>query len=112
MEAHNVTSSHTQPSPAITSLSKTSRQTLKKSCKGNRLPPFVAMPWELLNSRAYIELNNAAKAALTYFMGKPHMVYASPEYYSVVFRFSYREAKRFAEDAKKNHGINITGNIK
>ncbi len=25
---------------------------------------------------------------------------------------TYREAKRFAEDAKKNHGINITGNIK
>jgi hypothetical protein len=25
---------------------------------------------------------------------------------------TYREAKRFSEDAKKNHGINFTGNIK
>lgn len=69
-------------------------RTRKRRQKGTRLPPFVAMPWELLNSRAFIELNNAARVALIYFIGKPHMIYNSPDYYDMVFGFSYREAKR------------------
>jgi hypothetical protein len=52
------------------------------------------MAWDLLNSKAFIELNNAAKVALIYFIGKPHMIYDSPDYYDMVFSFSYREAKR------------------
>jgi len=52
------------------------------------------MTWELLNSKAYIQLNNAARVALIYFIGKPHKTYDSSEFYDIVFSFHYSEAKR------------------
>lgn len=66
----------------------------KRARDKNWLPPFVPMTWELLNSRAYIELPNAAKGALPYFFGKVYKTPKDPQRYRDTFEFSYREAKR------------------
>jgi hypothetical protein len=42
----------------------------RKAKKTGRLPPFVPLTWEILNSRAYIELPPSAAKALPYFIGK------------------------------------------
>ncbi len=60
----------------------------------NRLPPFVAMPWELLNSQAYKKLPHAAAKALPYFLGKVKLTWNDPERYSETFTFPYPEGKR------------------
>lgn len=68
---------------------------MAKRTRKNRLPPFVALPWEVLNSNAYKDLQPSAAKALPYFLGKPKLPYAHPEIYRVEFTFSYPEAKRF-----------------
>ena len=35
-----------------------------------KLPPFVPLTWEVLNSKAYIKLTSSAGKALPYFFGK------------------------------------------
>ena len=62
--------------------------------KKDRLPPFVALPWELLNSRAYIDLPPSASKALPYFLGKVKRTWNDPARYSEIFTFSYPEGKR------------------
>lgn len=59
-----------------------------------RLPPFVAMTWELLNSTAYKELQPNASKALPFFLGKPKATYGTPQYLTTVFSFTYPEAKK------------------
>jgi hypothetical protein len=54
---------------------------------------FVAMTWELLNSKAYKKLPHTAKGALPYFLGKPKKFVQDPLYYRDVFIFPYAEAK-------------------
>ena len=66
----------------------------KKVRKGKRLPPFVALPWTMLNSKAYKDLPPSAAKALPYFLGKPKLPFSDPGYYSVEFGLSYGEAKR------------------
>jgi hypothetical protein len=61
--------------------------------KKNSLPPFVALLWEMLNSRAYKELNSSAAKALPYFLGKFRGAYRDPQRYKFVFPFSYSEAE-------------------
>ncbi len=61
--------------------------------KTNRLPSFVALTWELLNSKAYIDLTHAAKGALPYFLGK--IKSHGLDRFDSNFSFSYSEAKRF-----------------
>lgn len=52
---------------------------------------FVAMPWKLLNSKAYKELKHSSAKALPYFIGKK---YKSERGNKLYFTFSYSEAKR------------------
>lgn len=58
-------------------------------------PPFVMMPWDLLNSAAFIALSPSAAKALPYFIGKQGKAYKrEKEDFRGVFEFSYLEAKR------------------
>jgi hypothetical protein len=61
--------------------------------KLKRLPPFVPLPWDLLNHRSYIELPFAASKALPYFLGKVKTYYNDPNRQSTEFSFSYKEAR-------------------
>ncbi|TRZ50637.1 hypothetical protein D4S03_06430 [bacterium] len=60
----------------------------------DKLPPFVALPWEILNSMAYKDFPQSAAKALPYFLGKPKLTWNHPERCSTEFTFSYPEAKR------------------
>jgi hypothetical protein len=62
--------------------------------KKDRLPPFVPLPWELLNSRAYIDFPPSALKALPYFLGKIKLTWHDPARYSEIFTFSYPEGKK------------------
>ncbi len=62
--------------------------------KSGKLPGFVPMLWEMLNSKAYKELSYSTKAALIHFLGKPKPAnIVKREYYEVEFSFTYSEAK-------------------
>jgi hypothetical protein len=62
--------------------------------KTNRLPPFVPLIWDLLNSPAYKKLTPSAAKALPYFLGKVKVKYNDPEKYEKIFPFSYPEAEK------------------
>jgi hypothetical protein len=68
--------------------------TMKNSKKTYRLPPFVAITWEMLNSKPFKELNFASAKALIYFLGKPKLRMDDANYYDSVFQFSYGEAEK------------------
>lgn len=61
----------------------------------NKLPPFVALTWELLNSEAYKKLPSSPSKALPYFLGKVKTGYNDPAKYLTKFTFTYTEAKRY-----------------
>ena len=61
----------------------------------NKLPPFVPLPWEILNSKAYKGMNYAAAKALPYFLGKRKENYRDPQRYLMDFSFSYSEGNNF-----------------
>jgi hypothetical protein len=63
--------------------------------KKNKLPPFVALPWELLNSEAYRDLPPSTGKALPYFLGKIKLSWNDPQRYAVVFDLTYDEANRY-----------------
>jgi hypothetical protein len=63
--------------------------------KGNRLPPFVALIWEMLNSKAYKDLPPSSAKALPYFLGKVKTS-SDPQKYNLEFSFSYREAEKLS----------------
>lgn len=63
--------------------------------KRNRLPPFVAIPWKILNSQAYKSLKASSAKALPYFLGKPHRIYKDPQYTADSFIFPYSEAEKY-----------------
>lgn len=65
-----------------------------KSKKRDRLPPFVPLPWQTLNSKSYIELPPSACKALPYFLGKVKVNFGDPQRYLAEFSFSYSEGKR------------------
>lgn len=67
----------------------------KNQLRGNKLPPFVAVPYDVLNSSAFRDLPHAARSALPHFMGKPKQPFNKPEYFSTDFSFSYLEAVRY-----------------
>lgn len=62
--------------------------------RDGRLPPFVPLSWELLNSSAYKELKHSSAKALPFFLGKPKCPSTDRAYHTTVFNFSYAEAKR------------------
>lgn len=63
--------------------------------KADKLPPFVATPWEMLNSKAYCALTHSARACLPYWLGKPKARFDCPDYYEKEFIFPYPEALRY-----------------
>ena len=67
---------------------------MAKGRRGNRLPPFVPLTWDLLNSKAYIDLPASPAKALPYFLGKVKASYNNPQRYLMEFSFSYSEGKR------------------
>ncbi len=69
----------------------------------NRLPPFVALTWEMLNSKAYKDLSHAGGKALPYFLGRVKTTYNDPERYSTVFAFSYRESNQYGFATTTHH---------
>ena len=66
-----------------------------KRVNKNKLPPFVPILWEVLNSKAYHSLPYAAAKALTYFLGKVKLPYNDSQRLSAEFAFSYSEAKSY-----------------
>lgn len=62
----------------------------------NKLPPFVPLTWDMLNSPAYKKLKNSAAKALPYFLGKIKRInYSDPQRYLTEFNFSYKEGLRY-----------------
>ncbi len=69
-------------------------QTRKPKKKKYRTAPFVALTWELLNSKAYINLPASAAKALPLFLGKVKLPFNNPARYEIEFSFSYSEGER------------------
>lgn len=66
---------------------------------------FVALPWEILNSRAYKELKPTAGKALPHFLGKVKVKYSDPQKFVSGFHFSYKEANRYGFANSTHHRI-------
>ena len=71
--------------------------------KNNKLPPFVALTWEMLNSKAYKELPASSAKALPYFLGKPKYNYNDPQRYREEFHVSYPEARKYGFAISTHH---------
>ncbi len=65
------------------------------SRRPSKLPPFVALTWEMLNHPAYIRLPASAKGMLPYFIGKVRAGVREPAHYTTRFDFTYSEALRY-----------------
>ena len=63
------------------------------SKRQNKLPPFVALPWEILNHKAYKDLTFSAAKALPFFLGKVWSPYRSLQRYREPFHLPYSEAQ-------------------
>lgn len=59
-----------------------------------KMRPFVALPWELLNSQAYKRLPPSASKALPYFLGKVKLSPNASNRFEQEFEFPYREGKK------------------
>lgn len=69
--------------------------------KKDRLPPFAAVPWEILNSKAWAELTGSAGKFLPLFIGKsgfPKNVVGTE------FTFTYTEAQEKYKCARATFG--------
>ena len=53
---------------------------------------YVALPWDMLNHKAYIKLPPTAKGMLPYFLGKVKIPCTDPQYYYVEYLLTYKEA--------------------
>jgi len=53
---------------------------------------YVALPWNMLNHKAYIKLPPTAKGILPYFLGKVKIPCTDPQYYYVEYSLTYKEA--------------------
>jgi hypothetical protein len=61
----------------------------------NKLPPFVALTWQMLNHKAYQDLPASAAKALPYFLGKVQGIpFKDPARYHKEFYFPFSEAGR------------------
>lgn len=56
--------------------------------------PHVQLPWEVLNSKAYMKLKPSAAKALPYFIGKVKLPFNDPAKNHTKFSFTYPEAVR------------------
>jgi hypothetical protein len=66
----------------------------KSQRRKNGLSKFVATPWDVLNSPAYIKMKPSAAKALPYFLGEPKLPFSDPEYLRIKFPFSYPKGKK------------------
>jgi len=73
--------------------------------KTNKLLPFVAMTYEILDSDAYKALPHAASKALPFFLRKVKLPYKDPDRYENDFTFSYSEGKRSGFSSSTFHKI-------
>ena len=80
---------------------------MSKKLTNNKLPPFVAMLWLMLNHQAYIKLPPSSKAMLPYFLGKVQLPgnYKDPAYYRTNFEFTYSEATRLGCARRTFHKV-------
>tara|TARA_B100002003_G_scaffold245057_1_gene272218 strand:+ start:2092 stop:2496 length:405 start_codon:yes stop_codon:yes gene_type:complete len=69
----------------------------------DKLPPFVALTWEILNSEAYKDITPSAAKALPYFLGKVKIPFNNTKKYLTKFDFSYTEAKRYGFATTTHH---------
>lgn len=76
-----------------------------KKRHSDKLPPFVALTWGMLNSQAYKNLSYAAAKALPYFLGKFKGSYRDPQRYLFEFPLSYREAERYKFSPSTFHKV-------
>lgn len=74
-----------------------------KRRRSNRLPPFVALTWEMLNSKAYKDIPPSAGKELPYFLGKVKTAYNDSQKYLIEFSFSYREANKYGFATTTHH---------
>lgn len=81
------------------------RRYRRKKGKGNFLPPFVPLTWEMLNSQAYKDLQHSAAKALPYFLGKVKVGHSDPNRYVASFSFSYAEAKKLGFAIGTHHRV-------
>jgi hypothetical protein len=73
-----------------------------------KLPPFVPITWEMLNSKAYEVLPHSAAKALPYFLGNKEtrkVSFNDPARYDIPFTFLYREAERFGFARRTFHKV-------
>lgn len=68
---------------------------MTKKRPGGKLPPFVAITWNMLNSQAYKELPPTACKMLPYFLGKPKLPSTDKNYYQTEFTFPYAEGANY-----------------
>ena len=71
----------------------------------NKLPPFVPLTWEILNSKAYMGLKYSTAKALPYFLGKVKVPYSDPQKYVIEFSFSYTEARKYRFAIGTHHRV-------
>ncbi len=71
------------------------KRQMAKSRAKNKLPPFVPLILEMLNSKVYWELPNAAAKLLPYFFAKVKTPYNDPSRYNTTFTFPFSEAQRY-----------------
>jgi hypothetical protein len=67
------------------------KQRRKKRLIKNKLPPFVPITWDILNSDAYFDLSPTAAKLLPFFTGKNHLPYGHDEYFRMPFPLPYGE---------------------
>jgi hypothetical protein len=77
----------------------------KRKKTNNKMPPFVGLIWDLLNSKAYKKLPFAAAKALPYFLGKMKVPYGDPAKYETAFTLSYTEARRIGFSNSTFHKV-------
>lgn len=61
----------------------------------HKLIGFVALTWDILNSKAYKSLTPSAAKILPYFLGKPKIHPKEPTFYSKEFDLTYSEANNY-----------------
>ena len=67
----------------------------RRNRSGFKNTPFVALTWELLNSKAYKQLPSSAAKILPHFLGKAKIDFRDPARYETQFTFPYSEAHRY-----------------
>lgn len=70
---------------------------MRRTGKGGKLPPFVPLLWDVLNSKAFKKLPASSAKALPYFLGKAgkesKLTPLNPDFYNQHIQFPYSEAK-------------------